>query len=302
MPTYDITLLTESRYVDPKPGDWYVENIFEDDTLLRTALEKRGLKVHRTNWDDPTFDWRETRLAMFRTTWDYFDRFAEFSKWLSETESKTQFVNDLQLVRWNMDKIYLGELAGKGIAIPPTLFIDRGDERDLQEIVDETGWAEFVLKPSVSGAARHTYRFDLSNLDEFEEIFRQLIDEEDMLLQEFQYNVPRKGEITLMIMNGQYTHAVLKKVKEGDFRVQDDFGGSVHEYFPSPEEKAFAMEVMAACPLPPVYARVDMIWDNEDRLCVSELEVIEPELWLRKCPTSVEPLADGIAALLRSKA
>ncbi len=294
MPQYDITLLTDARYVDPKPGDWYVENIMLEDALLRAALEARGLHVHRTNWDDPRFDWRETRFAMFRTTWDYFDRFPEFSKWLDATALKTQFLNPLPLIRWNMDKHYLQDLAAKGILIPPTDFIAQGDTRTLAQIAQASTWDEYVLKPAVSGAGRHTYRLHAGNLDAHEAIFRELIAQEAMLLQEFQRNVPLKGELTLMMMDGKFTHAVLKKAKAGDFRVQDDFGGTVYDQTPNAEEIAFAEQVIQACPSLPIYARVDMIWDNEGRLCVSELEAIEPELWMRKFPPSAEILADGI--------
>lgn len=299
---FDITLLTDARYVESKPGDWYVENIHLEDKLLRHALENRGLRVHRTNWDNPDFDWEQTHYAMFRTTWDYFDRFAAFSKWLKETASKTLFINDVNLIWWNMDKQYLRELAAKEVPIPPTIFIEMGDERTLYAIASSTNWKEFVLKPAISGSARHTYRFDRENLGGNESIFGQLIKAESMLLQEFQFNVPIKGEITFMMMNGQFTHAVLKKAQAGDFRVQDDFGGTVHDYLPSLEEIAFAEKVLRACPYPPLYARVDAIWNNEGQLCVSELEAIEPELWFRKCPTAVEPLADGILRLFRQSA
>jgi hypothetical protein len=294
MHRFDITLLTEIRYVQPKPGDWYVENIMLEDTLLRAALEKRGLRVHRTNWDDPEMDWTTTRFAMFRTTWDYFDRFPEFSTWLDTTAAKTQFINALPLIRWNMDKHYLLDLEAKGVRIPPTIFIETGDARSLADIARGSGWNAYVLKPAVSGAGRHTYRMRADQVHTHEEIFRELIDVESMLLQEFQENVPLKGELTLMMMNGQFTHAVLKKAKAGDFRVQDDFGGTVYDHEPNAEEIAFAMQVLQACPTLPLYARVDLIWDNAGRLCVSELEAIEPELWLRRHPASVEPLADGI--------
>lgn len=298
-PSYDITLLTDARYVHPKPGDWYVENILLEDQILRTALEARGLKVHRTHWDNPDFDWRQTRSAMFRTTWDYFDRFAEFTRWLADVSSKTQLINDLQLVRWNMDKAYLGDLARVGIPIPPTQFIAQGDLRSLREIAQAAAWDEFVLKPAVSGAARHTYRCTLQAVATHEEIFRQLISAEDMLVQEFLHNVPLLGELTLMVMDGHYTHAVHKKARAGDFRVQDDFGGTVADYVPTVDEIAFAERVIQACPTHPLYARVDMVWDNAGQLCVSELEAIEPELWFRKHPAAVAPLADGIARLLQ---
>ncbi len=297
MKTYDITLLTDARYVLPQPGNWYVENIHRDDAILRAALERRGLKVHRTHWDNPDFDWTRTRFALFRTTWDCFERFEEFSEWLKTTDSQTTFINPSHFIRWNWDKHYLADLAKKGINIPPTIFIETGDARSLQQIATASGWTEFVLKPAISSTARHTYRFDQAHLPEFEAIFQELIASEAMLLQEFQHNVPLQGEITLMMMAGQFTHAVRKRPKSGDFRVQDDFGGTVEDYLPSAEEIAFAENVLRACPEMPLYARVDAIWDNQGRISVSELEAFEPELWFRRFPEAAEVLADAIQKL-----
>jgi glutathione synthase/RimK-type ligase-like ATP-grasp enzyme len=289
-----ITLLTDARYLKPKPGDWYVENIFQEDDLLTAALATRGFNVHRTNWDNPDFDWTQTQYALFRTTWDYFDRFPEFSEWLQTTKSKTIFLNPLALVQWNMDKHYLNDLAMLGINVPPTIFLETGNERRLADILQESGWNEAVLKPAVGGAGRHTYRLNGHNCTAHEGIFRELITNEAMLLQEFMYNVPIKGEVALMVFDGKFTHAVLKRAKEGDFRVQDDFGGTVYDYTPTAKEIAFAESVVRACSPLPIYARVDLIWDNENQLSVSELEMIEPELWMRNFPESAEIFADAL--------
>lgn len=290
----DITLLTDSRYVNPKEINWYIQNILDEDHLLRTALERRGLVVNRTNWDNPDFDWSGTRYAVFRTTWDYFNRFNEFSQWLDKVTEKTTFINAIELVRWNMDKHYLRDLKNKGVSIPPTVFIEPGDERRLIEIVNESGWNDCILKPAVSGSARHTYRLNSKNLEEHEPIFRKLIADESLLLQEFQQPVINKGEVAHMLFNGRYSHAVLKKAKPGDFRVQDDFGGTVHDYEPSQHEIEFTEQVVACCNPLPVYARVDVMWDNHHNLCVSELELIEPELWLRKNNQAAEYFAEAL--------
>ena len=101
-----------------------------------------------------------------------------------------------------------------------------------------------------------------------------------MILQPFQYNIVEKGEISLMVMNGNFTHAILKIAKKGDFRVQDDFGGSVHDYNPTQEEIDFAENTVKACQEMPIYARVDVFTDNNNTLALAELELIEPELWL----------------------
>lgn len=97
-----------------------------------------------------------------------------------------------------------------------------------------------------------------------------------------------------MVMGGKFTHAILKKAKPGEFRVQDDFGGSVHNYEASQEEIKFAEEVVKGCDPLPDYARVDVMWNNNDELAVSEVELIEPELWFRECDFAAGMLAKNI--------
>ncbi len=294
MSTYDIVILTESRYLYPKDQSEYVQNILLEDGLLQKAFEDLGLKATRVDWADPEFDWGSTRAAIFRTTWDYFDRFDEFKTWLSEVEQKTQFINPISQIRWNMDKWYLKDLQEKGIHIVETKYIKKGTTSDLRTLISETSWGEVILKPTIAGAARHTYRINLENVSEFEELFRTLIANEDMMIQPFQHNIILKGEVSLMVIGGEYTHSVLKKGKEGDFRVQDDFGGTLHSYEPTSEEIEFAEQVARACEPLPAYARIDLMWDNSNQLAVSEVELIEPELWFRRNPKSAQELASWV--------
>jgi glutathione synthase/RimK-type ligase-like ATP-grasp enzyme len=296
----DITLLTDSRYVNPVNPDWYVKNILEEDRLVQQALERHGLTVHRTHWDNNNYNWSRTRYALFRTTWDYFNRFGEFMQWLNSTKQQTHFINPFQLIIWNLDKHYLHELHQHGIAIPPTHFIEQGEKKTLAELVNQTGWEECILKPAVSGAARHTYRFRAAEAIHFEEIFRQLIKQESLLLQEFQHTILSRGEVAYMLFDGNFSHAVLKRARPGDFRVQDDFGGTIHPYTPSAHEIAFAEQAVRACRTMPVYARVDVMWDNTGNLCVSELELIEPELWFRLYPPAAEHFAQAVVNYIRA--
>ena len=145
--------------------NWYVENLLKEDGMVKRAFEKRGFKVGRTNWDNPDFDWSQTRYIVFRSTWDYFDRFPEFSKWLNKVSSQTSMVNPFSIIKWNMDKHYLQDLATEGINIPPTVYVEPGDQRSLREIFLKTGWSDIILKPAVSGAARHTYKLHSENIE-----------------------------------------------------------------------------------------------------------------------------------------
>ncbi|MEP1150638.1 MAG: hypothetical protein ABJH08_02815 [Balneola sp.] len=294
MKKFDVVILTESRYLNPEKVNDYIQNILTEEELLKKALESHGLTVIRKDWADPNFDWTSTKCAIFRTTWDYFDRFDEFKRWLDSTESKTQFVNPISQVKWNIDKHYLRDLAHKGIHIVETEYVKSGDKRELHTIIQELGWDEAILKPTIAGAARHTYKLNASNIEDHESIFAELIAKEDMMIQPFQYNIATKGEVSFMVMGGKFTHAILKKAKSGDFRVQDDFGGTVHKYQASSEEISFAESVVKACEPLPAYARVDVMWDNDDQLAVSEVELIEPELWFRECPNAADVLAEEV--------
>ena len=298
MPKFDITLLTSSKYMKAEPGDEFVENILKEDRLLTEALEKRGLKVTRTYWDDPDFNWADTKCVVFRTPWDYFNRYDEFEPWLKNTGKITKFINPIDIINWNIDKHYMLDLEKAGINIPPTVFIEPGDTRSLTELTANLNWDEFILKPAISGGAWHTYRMNRGNIAEHEAIFNELIKDRSMLVQEYQKSILTAGEVSYMVIGGKFTHAILKKGRKNDFRIQESFGGTIHEYNPAAEEIEFAQNVVRVSKPGIIYARVDVMRDNNNNLTLGELEVFEPALWLRKYPKAAELLADCIAVSL----
>jgi hypothetical protein len=298
MKLIDVVVLTDERWINPVATDTYTQNVLQEDRFVVNALKKQSLRVERKAWSDPDFDWQTTKSVLFRTTWDYFDRFPEFLTWLNRASKLTRLFNSENLIRWNLDKHYLLDINKKGVRITPTRFIEKGEQRLLIDIINNTGWYDSVLKPCVSGAARHTYRLNPENCNQYQNIFQSLIKEESMMLQPFQYNIVTEGEVSLMVMNGTYSHAILKKAKPGDFRVQDDFGGSVHLYQPDANAIAFAEKAVDSCIEKPIYARVDMFKDNEGKWAVSELELIEPELWFRYCPEAANKLAVALVDVL----
>nr|WP_321227905.1 hypothetical protein [uncultured Psychroserpens sp.] len=291
---YDVVILTDSRYLNDSKTDNYKHNVYYEDRLVYHALEQLGLKTLRLAWDDMFFDWSTTKAVLFRSTWDYFDRFDEFSEWLERVSSETLLLNSEKIIRWNIDKHYLLDLQEKGVHIAESHFIEKGAKVTLAQLHDILNWNETVLKPCISGTARHTYKLSSENLDQHEQIFQELISSEAMMLQPFQYNIVKKGEISMVLFNGTFSHAVLKKAKAGDFRVQDDFGGSIENYSPTEQEIAFAEASVIACPELPIYARVDIFEDNDGDIAMTELELIEPELWFRRHKKAALTLAKGV--------
>jgi len=298
MKKYDFVLLTDSRYVHPKDINTYIRSILDEDLLVIKALENKGMSVIRVDWADENFDWSSAKTAIFRTTWDYFDRFDEFISWINNTKSQLSFINSVELILWNIDKHYMQDLAAQGVNIPETRFIESGEQISLNEILSATGWNDAILKPAISASARHTYRINPGNCSKLESVYQSLIQTEAMLLQPFQNSVLERGEIALMFFEGKYSHAILKTAKKGDFRVQSEFGGTVQDHIPTQAEITLGEQVLQACNSMPVYARVDIIEDNNGILAVAELELIEPELWFRYTPEAAESFADAVIKYL----
>ena len=254
---YDVVILTDKRYEDPKSINWYIQQVLTEDQLLLIELEKLGLRVIKKAWDSSDFNWSETSFAVFRSTWDYFDKFKDFKKWLDKVKEETTFINSYELINWNLDKKYLIELNKKGINIPTTEVIAKEDNVTLESLFNKYDFNEAIIKPTISGAARETYRISKNNFYNYEQKFLDLKLNEDLIFQEFLDNVITQGEISLIFIGCKYTHAVKKIAKKGDFRVQDDHGGSVEVYNANNEEIIFAKSCLDKCPTLPIYSRVN---------------------------------------------
>ena len=197
-------------------------------------------------------------------------------------------------MRWNVDKHYLKDLERSGVRIVPTEVVEQGEACDLAAFFDTFEVDELIIKPCIAGTSRHTYRVRRDTLAERQTTLNQLLAEESMLVQPFLRSIPERGEVSLIVIGGEVRHAVLKIAKPGDFRVQDDFGGSAHAYEATPAERDLALQVLAACPEKPAYARVDIVTDNEGLLAITELELVEPELFFRFNPATAGLLAEEI--------
>lgn len=295
----DVVLLTQEKFLKPQNPDWYSEQIIKEDQILIDALQKIGMSAERVAWDNPTYDWSKPGVIFCRAIWDYFLRIPKFNEWLEKVEKHENLLNSAALIRWNMDKHYIGDLQGAGIETTPTIFIEQGDKIKLSSLFKIVSYDDAVLKPTISGAARHTYRLNPENCSEHENLFQELIEGEAMMFQPFQKNILTEGEKSHIIIGGQHTHSVIKNVKSGDFRVQDNFGGSVKSYKATEEEIRFAENVISKMNPQPAYARVDTVKDNNGKLSVVELELIEPELWFRLHPEAAVKMAEVIASVLK---
>ncbi|MBC8046978.1 MAG: glutathione synthetase [Fimbriimonadaceae bacterium] len=255
-------------------------NLAKDEVDLPAMLLQHSILVEPVIWSDRNTNWNNYDLFIFRSPWDYFKRINEFQKFLDFAEDeKLKTYNSIGTIRENMDKHYLSELKKKGISVCPSVFLKKEKSIDLKEIMLLNNWETIVIKPTISGTAFHTYKVRLDDIGTFQNLFNKLKDEHTFILQPFFQEIETFGEKSLIYFNKQFSHAILKKAKQGDFRVQGEFGGTVQEYFPSPDELHYAKEIVDKIDDALLYARVDFITSNNIHYLM-ELELFEPSLYL----------------------
>ena len=294
----DIAIVTQASLLQLDQQDPWQCQIALEEAWLTQALREQGLTVCRLPWDDPQQDWSQVRGAVLRSTWDYSERSEEFEAWLDRAGQQTLLFNRYDLLRWNIDKHYLRDLAEQGVAIVPSVFVAKGQQIDLPALAQRFGWDEVVIKPVVSAGARGTQCIDLQQPQAAQQALDEASAREAMIVQPFLPSVLLQGELSLVVIAGEVCHAVRKTPRPGDFRVQDDHGGHVLPHIANTEEIAFAERAVAACPVLPLYARVDMLRDQQGRLRLLELELIEPELFFRFNPLAAASLAQHICHAL----
>ena len=110
----------------------------------------------------------------------------------------------------------------------------------------------------------------LTNLEERDVLF---IDEIHRL-----NSVVEEGEYSLFYFGGAFSHAIKKVPKQGDFRVQEEHGGSLHLVTVDSEQLDIAQKALLAMPCEALYARVDLV-RQKGEWAIMELELIEPSLY-----------------------
>jgi len=276
-------------------------DVTDDDRLLADELSARGVSVHAAPWSDPSARWSSFDAVVVRSCWDYFLRPVEFHAWLDALESEgARVFNDVRTLRWNADKSYLRDLESRDVAVIPTRWLERGSAPSLRELRRTTGWSELVVKPTVSGGAHRTW-CALPGAEAADDArLATMIDDGAVMVQPLVAEIEREGEWSLVFLGGRYSHAVLKRPRSGDFRVQREHGGSLEAAEPCTAVIAAAERVLANTPTdhePPLYARVDgCIVDGE--LQLMELELLEPELFLRCAPSAPARMAETLLARL----
>ena len=273
---------SDPSYLDPEPS------------AIAEEIWALGHDAEVVVWHDPAVNWAAYDLVVIRSTWDYFDRLDEYLAWVDHVDSVSRIINSPTIIRWNSHKGYLLELREHGIPVLPTLALARGAADPVERMV-QTGWGEVVIKPAVDGGARGALKAPAGSPEAAAHL-RALVAVADTIVQPYAESVVA-GEVSLFFFGGELSHAVRKVPKPGDYRVQALHGGSEEVHDPTEAELDVARRAMALAPDTLVYARVDLI-DVAGQPTLMELELIEPDLFLRMAPGSVERFAAAVVAAL----
>ncbi|MCA8905222.1 MAG: hypothetical protein R3C00_01415 [Hyphomonas sp.] len=260
---------------------------FEHDYMmaaLRPAFALHGVEVEDVAWDDPAADWPDYDAAIIGTTWDYWDRQAEFLDALGQIEVLTHLFNPVSLVSWNIHKAYLRDLEARGARIIPTVWLSQADAVSAASAFDRLQSDDVVFKRQVGAGAHGQFRLSrgapLPHMPH------------PMMAQPFLPTIQSEGEYSFIFVGGTFSHALVKRAVPGDYRIQSAYGGKETAIHPNTEDLDEAAAIIAMLDEVPLYARVDMVRGDDGRLLLMELEVIEPYLYPREGPSLGTLLAE----------
>ena len=235
-------------------------------------------------WNDPSADWAAYDLIVLRCTWDYPDHVDAFRAWVQAPAVAPRLVNTPTLVLGNLHKGYLADLGDLAV---PTVVVPAGMTIELARL----RWPMSVVKPAVGvggiGAVRDADQADLDALTLSPD------HPVDAVVQPYLADVEDRGEVSVICIGGQPTHAVHKVPADGEFRIHDHWGGTADLVEPDAEVLGVTHATLAALRSTPLYARVDLLFDR-DGPRVIELELVEPYLFFEMAPEAAERLAGQI--------
>ena len=282
---------------------------FRDDHRLSEALGARGATVSIEPWDSDEAEWEGFDAVVVRSTWDYSLRREEFLRWADSIGARLH--NSAELIRWNSDKRYLGDLAEEGIPVVATHYLAPDDPPPPLA-------GDVVVKPNVSAGGRDTGRFGpQKHGDALDLIAAIQASGRTAMVQPYQPTVDSVGETAVLCIDGEPVHSLRKRAvlrPDEVAPVRDDGVGAAEAMY-DPElvsaaearevelehARAVVAQVAARFGYLPLYARVDTIRGEDGEPRLLELEAIEPNFYLDQVPATAEVVADAILARARQQ-
>ncbi|RZJ03588.1 MAG: transporter [Brevundimonas sp.] len=282
-----IAILTPDPADQSYAGQW--PGVLE---RLGEALGTADITVSSTPWTDHVGDASGLTglpLVLPLIVWGYH---RDHPRWMKATATWTAegvpILNPASVLGWNSDKSYLGRLAERGVAIPPTTWVEGVTQADADAAFDRFGADTLVIKPRVSGGAWKTLRLRRG------EALAEAPDGPAMI-QPYLPAIETEGETSLLFFGGKLSHVVRKSPVPGEFRIQVQFGGRYETLAaPPPGALALAEATLAAIDEDLLYARIDVARGPDGEWLLMEAELIEPDFYLGNAPDGGRAFAEAV--------
>ncbi|WP_371396449.1 RimK family alpha-L-glutamate ligase [Fretibacter rubidus] len=241
------------------------------------AFATLGMTAELIRWREASARADEFDAMLPLLVWDYFEGNEQaFLSEMAKAEQKTKIFNPFSKLKWNANKSYLDELEHAGAPVIETITVDGVTPSGITKAFAELRTDTVVIKPQVGGGA---WRQVLLKQGEPMPA-RSELPPQGAMIQAFLPSVKSEGEYSFLYFGGQFSHGLIKRPKDGDYRIQSLYGGTEESYTPTKDERAAARAVLDALDFTPLYARVDLIRGLDGQLKLIELEMIEPYLYL----------------------
>ena len=256
-----------------------LEEFFVYDELLIPIFNDNGWSVETISWHSHSENWDRFDFVIVRSTWDYQQHPDAFLACLKQIDaSSATLLNPLPLIQWNIEKHYLKDLQNKGVPIVGTLWSNVFNNSVIKGAFSHFNSDTVVVKPTLSANSDNTYKLSKANWHENQQVLSNIFNQRDFMVQPFLNSVVEEGEYSLFYFGGKYSHAIKKVPQKGDFRVQEEHGGSLYPTTVDNEQLDIAQKALSAMPYEALYARVDLVRQGSS-WAIMELELIEPSLY-----------------------
>ena len=195
---------------------------------------------------------------------------------MEKVDATTNLYNSIDIIKWNSKKSYLKELEKRGAPVIRTINANSASPINIAKAFETLSTDRLVIKPLIGAGAWRQVLYNKG--DTFPN--RELLPPGPTMIQPFLPSVREEGEYSLIFFGNDYSHALIKKPKSGDYRIQSLYGGTEETYSPTINEINEAQKILNTLPFEPLYARVDLLRGNDGELKLIELEMIEPYLYL----------------------
>lgn len=250
------------------------------DKLLIEPMKSIGWVAEEISWRNENINWNDYDAVIVRSTWDYQKDYKKFLEVLDKiNNSSAHLENNFELMKWNMNKKYLFDLEQDGIKIVDTLWKNTFDFNEIQNSFGLFKTTEIIIKPNISANADNTFRLTKENLLNRKNELEKIFENREFMVQPFMESIVEEGEYSLFFFNGEFSHCVLKKPKENDFRVQEEHGGKFKRVVPAEQQISIGKNIVSKLSVLPLYARTDLVRTLDNDFALMELEAIEPSLY-----------------------